>query len=611
MININDKELCCGCNACGDACPTGAIKFLCDNEGIWYPEVNSEKCINCNLCEKVCPIINIDSLKHNDLEQSICYAAENKNLEVVFDSTSGGLFSALADFMYKNGGYVGGAIFNYDLTVSQFISNDKNDLPKLRSSKYVQSNAENFYKRVKSLLDDGEKVLVCGTPCQMAALRAFLGRDYENLIIVDFVCLGINSPLVFRKYLDSIEARYNSPVVYSKAKSKEYGWRNLTQKFILQDGRQIFEPRDINKFTKGYIGTHLFTRPSCYSCKFKGFPRMSDITLADFWGIENFSTKLEKNLGTSLVMINSKKGESYFENIKPRINFIPMPFETILPGNQALIKPLAKFNNDREAFFRDIKNLPFDEVIDKYSTSPQPKIGIKGKIKSFLRKIKNVLRTAKFIAKITRLHIPALYNTIKYSGIKNLLHYKGIIFSTYCSVNIAKSAELDIKGLLIVGSKGRFPKSHLETRFLLADKAKLTVLNDFTFSYGADIEVLEGGHLIIHGRKFVSSGSNIGLTIICGEKIEIDSDVQIGRNVLIRDNNGGHFINRQGYRNTRPVKIGEKCWLCESCVIMQGVNIGQGTVIGAKSFVINSVPANCLVSGSPAKIIEKNILWKY
>ena len=233
MVNIADKAMCCGCNACGDVCAHDAITFKTDIEGFWYPEVDKSKCTDCRLCEKVCPIINIDTLKKNDLKQSICYVAEHKDIEVVFDSTSGGLFSALADIMYRNKGYVGGAIFNEDFSVRQYISPDKKDLIKLRSSKYLQSNFTGFYKQLRDLLKKEENVLVCGSPCQMAALRSFLRKDYENLIIVDFVCRGTNSPKVWRKYLDTFEERYGSPVVYCKAKSKEYGWRNLTQKVVL------------------------------------------------------------------------------------------------------------------------------------------------------------------------------------------------------------------------------------------------------------------------------------------------------------------------------------------------------------------------------------------
>ena len=304
MIDISDKAMCCGCNACGDVCAHDAITFKTDIEGFWYPEVDKSKCTDCGLCEKVCPIINIDTLKKNNLKQSICYVAEHKDIEVVFDSTSGGLFSALADIMYRNKGYVGGAIFNEDFSVRQYISPDKKDLIKLRSSKYLQSNFTGFYKQLRGLLKKGENVLVCGSPCQMAALRSFLRKDYENLIIVDFVCRGTNSPKVWRKYLDTFEERYGSPVVYCKAKSKEYGWRNLTQKVVLANGKAYYEPKDSNNYTKGYLQTGVFCRPSCYECKFKGYPRIADITLADFWGVENVKKVMDKNLGLSLSLIH-------------------------------------------------------------------------------------------------------------------------------------------------------------------------------------------------------------------------------------------------------------------------------------------------------------------
>lgn len=610
MINIENKAQCCGCNACGDICPKNAITYQTDNEGIWYPVVDKDKCVDCGLCEKVCPVIHSDELKKNTLKQSVCYAAEHKNMEVIFDSTSGGLFSALADIMYKKGGYVGGAIFNDDLTVSHYVSNNKKDLPKIRSSKYLQSNAEGFYKKIKELLVSGEKVLVCGAPCQMAAMRAYLGKEYDNLIIADFICLGMNSPKVWRKYLDSFEERYGSHVVYAKAKSKEFGWRNLTQKVVLADGREVFETREVSKFTKGYIGTHLYVRPSCYECQFKGFPRMADITLADYWGIENYNQDMEKNIGTSLVMVNSKKGVEYFEEVKKRINFINMPFESILNGNKALRYPITKPSTSREEFFSDLDKLPFGEVIDKYSMM-QP-MGLKARIKNIIRPWWNKARLVKRILYVTRCSPKALFQTVYYSGLRNLYNGKGIIVADNCVINISKTGKLEFEGLLIFGHSGHFPGSKLESRLLVTEGSTLTILGDTHLSYGADIEVLKGGHLIFHGKKDLHiSGANIGCTIICGDKIEIGEDVEIGRNVTIRDNNGGHYINRQGYKNTRPVIIGKKAWLCESCTIMPGVRIGDSAIVGAKSFVIMPVPAHTMVSGHPAKVVDRDIQWKY
>ena len=596
MIELENKVDCCGCNACGDICGKNAITFKTDNEGFWYPEVDMDKCVDCGLCEKVCPIINIKELKKNDIPQSICYAAEHKNLEVVFDSTSGGLFSALADIMYKSGGYVGGAIFNEDFSVKQYISNNKEDLPRLRSSKYLQSHFDGFYKQVRDILKAGERVLVCGSPCQMAAMRSFLRKEYENLIIVDYICRGINSPKVWRKYLDSYEERYGSPVVYAKAKSKEYGWRNLTQKVILADGRHMYETKDQSNFTKGYLKTGVYCRPSCYECKFKGYPRIADITLADFWGIEKIDKTLEKNLGTSLVMVNSRKGEEYFETVKKRINCISVPFESIEAGNRSLNLSVDPPRVKREEFFNDLDKMSFLQLADKYITDST----------SFKSNVKRALKYALVITRATRLRPVPLYQFIKYNSLKDIAHGNVLLPTPYCTIEIKKGANIIKKGILTLGSK-KFVKSKLETR-LLVDRGATLRWDGFTrIGYGSDIEVFPNARL-----HFGSDcATNIGATIICGERIEIGKNTKLGRHITIRDNNGSHYMNRQGYKNTRPVIIGDKVWLTEQCTVMPGVKIGDGAIIGALSLVIRNVPAHCLASGHPAEVVDEDILWKY
>ena len=612
MIQISKKTECCGCNACGDICPKGAISFIQDEEGFWYPQVNKMLCVECGLCEKTCPVIHSDTLKKNDLPESICYAAEHKNLEVVFDSTSGGLFSALADYTYRKHGFVGGAIFNEDLSVSQFISADKRDLPRLRSSKYLQSNAEGFYREVCRLVKAGEQVLICGTPCQMAAMRAYLGKNYDNLIIVDFICRGVNSPKIWQKYLQSFEDRYGSKVVFAKAKSKEYGWRNLTQKVRLENGREYFETWKNSNFMLGYLRTNAYCRPSCYECNFKGFPRMADITLADFWGIEKYNHALEKNLGTSLVMLNSLKGEAFFKKIKDCVRAINMPFETILTDNPALLRPLESPRVDRKCFFRDVDKMSFTELAEKYILNP--KLTVRQKIKKYLRKILYMLRFGKKIITCTHCQPKALYQTVKYSGVNNLLHKKGIIFCNNCAINISPKANLDIHGLMIIGEKGRFSSSSLESRLCIDAGATLQVLGNVTLSYGCDVEVFSGAKLIFQGNRILpATWANIGCTIICGKQIVFEPDVIMGRNVTIRDNNGGHYINRPDYENNRAVNIGEKSWLCEQCMVMSGVQLGSSSVVGARALVLtrDPIPPHSMVVGSPAKIIAKDIQWKY
>lgn len=601
MIQIKDKKDCCGCNACGDICPKGSITFKTDIEGFWYPEVNMDTCIDCGLCEKVCPIIHIQQLKINDFEKPLCYAAEHKNLEVVFDSTSGGLFSALADIMYKNKGYVGGAIYNDDFSVRQYISNNKADLAKLRSSKYLQSDFEGFYKQVKELLMAGEKVLVCGGPCQMAALRAFLKyKDYPNLIIADYICRGINSPKVWRKYLDSYEERYGSKVVYVKSKSKEYGWRNLTQKTVLANGKAYFETKDNNLYTKGYLQTNAYCRPACYECHFKGYPRISDITLADLWGVEKIKNIQDKNLGTSLVLINSEKGKAFFEQVKSRIKCEEIPFELATANNPALVKSLPAPKVDREQFFKDIDTMSFLSVCEKYHIIVDKHPAFKGKIKNFIKLALKVAHSTAFRPK-------PVYQFFRYNSLSEILKGNVLIPTPYCCIQIAKDAKIIKKGVSILGDKKLFPKSKLETRLFVGKQATLELGPDTSIGYGSDVEVFANAHLTFKGH----GGSNIGLTCICGHRIEFGDGVMIGRHVTVRDNNGSHYINRHGYKNVAPVIIGDKVWLCESCTVMNGVKIGDGAIVGAKSFVITNIPKNAMVSGHPAKVVDEDVLWKY
>lgn len=604
MINLQRKEECCGCNACGDICPKSAITFCLDNEGCWYPNIDLEKCIKCGLCDKVCPILHKYNLLDKNSSTPECYAAEHKSIEVIFSSTTGGMFSALADVMYNQKGYVGGAVHNEDFSVSHFISNDKADLQKLRRSKDLQSNAEGFYLKVREILEEGHSVLVCGVPCQIAALKNFLSKEYENLITVDLICAGVNSPKVWKKYLSYIEDMNNSKIVWTENKSKEYGWTNLTQKFVFENGEEYFDTRKTSFFTQGFIDSHLYCRPSCYECKYKGFPRVADITIGDFWGIRKYSKKYNSDMGTSVVLINSEKGKTYFEKIKKRINSEKTPLEWALAGNPALLKSISKISNQREEFFADLDQMPFDKVVKKYSVME------KSTIKGRLMRLKHELKYYKLIVTTTQLSPVSLFQTVRYSGFKNLINHKGLICGKNCHLNIAKSSNLQFEGLLVLGRKDKFRNSKLESRLFIGENATLKILGRFDIDADCEIVVFNDAELTIHGSKHGYSDANAGLRIICGQRIEIMSDVGIGRSVLIRDTNGNHFMNTSGYRTSRPVVIGEKVWLCESCTIMPGVKLGRGAIVGTNSTVIKSVPSHALVSGFPASVVQENVLWK-
>lgn len=599
MINITDKVKCAGCNACGDICPVQAISFSADNEGFLYPHVDENKCTGCGLCEKICPCLNECGTKSSNNASPDCYAAEHKSVEVVFSSTSGGLFSALADITYNEKGFVGGAVHNEDFSVSNFISNDKNDLKRLRRSKDLQSNAEGFYKKTKQILDNGDRALVCGLPCQIAGLLNYLQKDYENLITVDLICAGVNSPKVWRKYLDYIEEINGSKIISTENKSKEYGWKNLTQKFVFENGEEYFDTYKTSWFIKGYIQSHLYCRPSCYECKFKGFPRVADITIGDYWGIEKHSNAHNSDMGTSVVFVNSKKGQEYFEKVKKRINFEATPLEWAVEGNPALVSPMTKYGGNRQEFFDDLEKMRFDEVVKKH--------GGEEKEKSSMRKAAGVMKR---VIKITRLNPAALYQTLKLSGLKNLRNGKGIICTRGCQINVDRSAKLEFDGIFVFGQKDKFPRSRDESKLYIGKNATLKVLGDFVVDAGCEINIFDDAELIIHGGKNGFSDANKGLTIICGEKIEIMSDVGMGRDVTIRDTNGDHYMNTTGYRTSRPVVIGEKAWLCEDCTIMPGVKIGRSAVVAGCSLVTKSVPDHAMVMGNPAQVVQENVIWK-
>lgn len=600
MINITDKSQCCGCNACSDICPKDAITFKTDNEGFWYPKVNENTCINCGLCEKVCPIINVKELKRNDFKTPICYAAHHKNLEIRFESTSGGVFSAMAEEIYKKGGYVGGAIYNEDWSASHYISNNKEDLKRLRSSKYLQSNAEGFYTKVKEVATTGAPVLVCGTPCQMAALRRFLKKDYENLIIVDFICHSIASPKAHRKYFDYLEEKEGSKVVYFKAKNKELGWRSLTKKSTFANGKSYYGVKGKDLYSRAYH-SNMIDRPSCYHCQFKGYPRIADITLGDFWGVEKVAKQLDNNTGTSAILVNSNKGADFIQKVSKRLVTQEVKIEDIQPFNRALVQPSIRPNYNRDDFFKDLETMPFDKLGDKYFPIKEPS-------HKLLRTIKSIAGNVK---RMTQLKPKPLWQFIYLNFLHPAIHTnwkEGHLLypSPYCVFEIAHNANIQVHGVILCGNK-KFKKSKLESRFLFDQGSKVTFKGNFRFGYGCDIEVFPHAELILGAN----SGGNLGLTLICGKKIEIGNHTFYGREVSIRDHNGGHIIAQQGFKDTNPVTIGDMCWICSEAKIMPGVKIGDGTIVGSNSIVISPLPPRVLVSGSPAKIIDTDISWKH
>jgi acetyltransferase-like isoleucine patch superfamily enzyme/coenzyme F420-reducing hydrogenase beta subunit len=597
MIQIINKEDCCGCNACVVACPKECISMKTDKEGFWYPEVNLSVCVDCKLCEKVCPILTKNETVKR-FETPKVFAAYNVKHAIRLDSTSGGIFSALADYMFDKGGYVGGAIYNEDHSVSHIVTSDRILLEQMRSSKYLQSFTDKLYPEINRLLTAGEKVLVCATPCQISGLYNFLNKDYENLITCDFICRGVNSPKVFKKYIEMLEQQYHSKAVKIKFKNKTFGWHRFSTKVDFVNGKSYIKDRYHDLFMIGYLQSGNFARPSCYTCQFKGFPQKADITLGDFWGIENIDPSMDQDYGTSLVMVNTDKGLTFFEGLGDAIIKKEFKKEDAEKGNPAMNNPLKATNNDRKAFFEALDMMPFEQVAKKFF----PSNTLFKKMKKKISPIKRILKYGLSIG----FSLHTWWQVIYYNFFSSNMQMSGKIKFLplkYCRLSIAKSAKLVLKSYFMMGVK-QVESSHLETRLLLEPNATLTINGNFTMFCNSYIRVVEGGELILN-EGFI----NENVQITCASSVTIGKGCAIARDVIIRDYDA-HTIERLGVEIKKPINIGNHVWIGNRAMILKGVTIGDGAIIAAGSIVTKNVPPYSVVVGIPAKVIKENVSWR-
>lgn len=596
MIQIKNKVDCCGCNACGDICGKQAITFKTDNEGFWYPEVDMEKCVDCGLCEKVCPIINKANHIERNTEPNV-YAAYTKDEAIRLDSTSGGIHSMLAQKMYEQQAYIGGAVYNSDHTVSQIVDNNPARLPEIRSSKYLQSNSEGVYKEIRKLLKDGKFVFFCGTPCQIHALYNFVGKEWENLFTCDFICRGVNSPKVFLKYMEMLERQFGAKATEIKFKNKKWGWHNFSLRVNFENGKEYCKDRWHDLFFIGYLQAGNFTRPSCYECQFKGFPQKADITLADFWGIETLDKTMDQDKGTSLVMVNSINGQKLFDGIKSNIEWRQFTMDDARRGNPAMESSLSPSKPNRDAFFADLDKLPFEEVATKYFPSPSSSRVLKQRLRPIVAICRQILSLGLSPNQWgTFLRINFLSKKIERKGRSFFLNKSRTV------VQLEKNSRLKLYATLTTGVK-QLKHARMETRVLVEHDAELEVQGPFTIFGNSYIRVAPGGKLILKGG-FV----NENVQITAGDVVEIGSDFTCGRDVVIRSYDG-HTIEQQGYKISEPIKIGNHVWVGQGATILKGVTVGEGAIIAAGALVTKDVPAHTIVGGVPAKVIRENVKW--
>lgn len=361
-------KLCSGCTACYEVCVKKCIEMKVDKNGFKYPFIRKEQCINCHKCERICPVLKnqqsvFTNKKIKDDFFPIGYAAYNQDPYCRKLSSSGGVFTVLAEDVFSQQGIVYGAAFTEDLQVKHIGVDCKEELYRLRGSKYVQSDVTGCFSRVRTQLEQGRIVLFSGTPCQIQGLLAFLQKGYENLRTVDFICHGVPSAKVWKAYIDWLERKYKLKVISANFRDKLLGWKDFSMKIEFSDGTIYSKSQHEDVYMQAFI-KNLSLRGSCYNCSFKMKKHQSDLTIADLWGIQDISPNLDDDKGTSLVLVQSERGMKLLNNISEKIYYERINTQSAIDHNGAMIKSVVS-HNFRTYFFEKLGKKDFGKLVNE------------------------------------------------------------------------------------------------------------------------------------------------------------------------------------------------------------------------------------------------------
>lgn len=364
-MNISNNTICCGCGACEQICSKHAISMRPNKEGFLYPKLEESLCVDCGLCSKICPELHTaDSLNPTGYP----LAAQAKANKVLDNSSSGGIFSVVAEYVLNNGGVVVGAELTGNMKVRHVIVDNVQELNKLCGSKYAQSNTSNIYKRVKELLQQGRFVFFTGTPCQVSALKLFLRRPFENLLTADLICHGVPSPLMFNMIVEYLEKKYKGKVMDYQFRSKKLtGWSRVSACTMLINGKikHIYYNEMMRAFFQAFLAGHVL-RMDCYQCPFTRTERAGDFTMADFWSLKSTNPKFPRqHRGVSMILVNTEKGQSILEACLDKIYMEPSDLDVILAGYNYQLKHPTELTSERDAIFDFLQKYP-EDFINKY-----------------------------------------------------------------------------------------------------------------------------------------------------------------------------------------------------------------------------------------------------
>lgn len=353
------KDNCCGCYACRDVCPKKAISMNSDEEGFLYPEIDHDLCIDCGLCQKVCPFKSKPEMP--EFNQKV-FGLKHKDEGIRFKSTSGGAFTAISDFMLNEDGKIYGAVFNENFEVIHTSAENFDDRNKMLGSKYVQSNLSDIYKQIRKDLQQGKKVLFTGTPCQNSAVRLYLQTlrtNTENLVTCDVACHGVPSPMVWRDYV-SLKNKDNS-IDKINFRNKDNGWHDFNMKIEYKNGDRYSKNMKIDPYYILFFDHHIL-RPSCHKCPYTNYNRPSDLTLADFWGVEQ-DKKYDDDKGITMVLSNTDKGQNILNKISENVNIEERTKEE---AYQPIFEYPSHKSPNRDEFWKDYINNGPEFAFNKY-----------------------------------------------------------------------------------------------------------------------------------------------------------------------------------------------------------------------------------------------------
>lgn len=388
MIEITDKSKCSGCSACYSICPKNCISMIEDEEGFLYPNVNKDDCIKCGLCEKVCPLNENNNKKYGVLESCII---QNKDQDILAESTSGGGFTPIAKYVIEQGGVIFGVeMSNEDFFVKHTKIENVADLRKYRSSKYVQSYVGNSFKEAKEELDKKRLVCFSGTPCQIQGFKNYLRKDYENLITVDVVCRGVPSPGVWKKYCGYLKIKGKLDNIIFR--NKDLGYQYSTMKVQYKDGRIERNGIESDQWLRMFF-SGMILRPSCPTCNFRSVERYSDFTIWDCFNVSDITSELDETKGATRILIHSQKALDIFQKIRGDFYVINAPVEIVSKG----ISDTAILNKRKAEFIRDYVKMDMETLLNKWFP-----MSVEVKIKKYSRRILNILGIDLYIKKMKR-----------------------------------------------------------------------------------------------------------------------------------------------------------------------------------------------------------------